>query len=227
MMNLRAFAWCAIFAIAVPLSACTDYQRQFESGSSDYGSRTEYDERAGQPVRMQANLAADHNNTKIAYNQAASDAVSALNGVRSAYVFGTDRHVYVAVLPDSTATGIKGQGKTKHSSRDMNTGDHQFSPHQRYTLPSGDVVLDKYTYPTIPRPENLSSEFVDEVNRTVASMYPSIQLVFVSANAHFINQFSQLANKAWRGEPLEPSLPQFNQWVGEHFGGGQGGVIQP
>ncbi|MDF2722147.1 MAG: hypothetical protein K0Q59_1822 [Paenibacillus sp.] len=217
-MNRRTlYRSFAVLATVVLFSACS-YQKQFESGPSDYGSRTETNEKTGYHTYNTQLKAADHDNNKLEFVQSTSDALDELKGVRSSFVFVTDKNAYVALVFDNTATGMKGKGTILFSDRTIASPGVDDHSNISYELPYGNVVMDKYSFDTIPNPQDLSSEFVAQLSQRVAEQHPGIKNVFVSANQQFINQLSLYANEAWQGRPLQPYVEPFNALVKDHFG---------
>lgn len=217
-MNRRTlYQTCAVLAAVVWISACS-YQKHFESSPSDYGSRTETHERTGYRTYNTQLRAADHNNGTLAFVQSTTDAVDDLKGIRSSFVMVTDKNVYVAVVPDNTATGLKGKGTILFSDRTIASSGVDDHSDVSYVLPPGNIVMDKYSFDTIPNPQDLSSEFVHALSSCVAKYHPGVQNVFVSANQQFINRLSEYAHEAWRGQSLQPYIQDFNALVQDHFG---------
>ncbi|TNJ65907.1 hypothetical protein FE784_13400 [Paenibacillus hemerocallicola] len=217
-MNRRTlYQSCAVLAAVVWISACS-YQKHFESSPSDYGSRTETHERTGYRTYNTQLRAADHNNGTLAFVQSTTDAVDDLKGIRSSFVMVTDKNVYVAVVPDNTATGLKGKGTILFSDRTIASSGVDDHSDVSYVLPPGNIVMDKYSFDTIPNPQDLSSEFVHALSACVAQYHPGVQNVFVSANQQFINRLSEYAHEAWRGQSLQPYIQDFNALVKDHFG---------
>jgi len=212
---LAAFAW---------LSGCS-YRKHFESGPSDYGSRNETHEKSGFHTYNTQLKAADHNNNRLDFIQSTTDAVDDLKGIRSSFVFVTDKNAYVAVVLDNTATGMKGKGTMLFSDRTIASRGVDDHSGVSYELPPGDIVMDKYSFDTIPNPQDLSSELVRELEARVRQYHPQVTNVFVSANKDFINRFSEYAHEAWRGQSLQPYVQDFNGLVKDHFG--DHGVIDP
>lgn len=224
-MNRRTSLYksCAVLAAAlVALTAC-NYQKKFESGPSDYGSRNEAHEKNFRTYNTQLR-AADHNNTRLEFVQSTTDAVDDLKGVRSSFVFVTDKNAYVAIVLDNTATGTKGKGTILFSDRTIASPGVDHHSNVSYALPPGYVVMDKYSFDTIPNPQDISSEFVQELSARVAQYHPTVNNVFVSANQQFINRLSVYAHESWRGQPLQPYVDEFNALANDHFGGQ--GMIQ-
>ncbi|RKN61394.1 hypothetical protein [Paenibacillus ginsengarvi] len=216
-MNRRLFALSAVLAVALALMPACNYQKRFESGPSDYGSRTETHEKTGFHTYNTQLRAADHNNTRLDFVQSVTDAVDELKGIRSSLVFVTDKNVYVAAVLDNTATGMKGKGTVQFSDRTIASGQNAL-PDRSYELPPGNIVMDKYSFDTVPSPHDLSSELVRTLDASVRQYYPDAANVFVSANKDFINRFSEYAHEAWRGQSLQPYLNDFNALVKDHFG---------
>lgn len=215
---------CAVLTAVAWISACS-YQKHFENGPSDYGSRTEAQEQTGFRSYNTQLRAADHNNGTLGFVQSTTDAVDDMKGVRSSFVMVTDKNVYVAVIPDNTATGLKGKGTILFSDRTIASSGVDDHSDVSYPLPPGNIVMDKYSFDTIPNPQDLSSEFVLELNNLVAKLHPTALNVFVSANQQFINRMSEYAHEAWRGQSLQPYVQDFNALVKDHFG--DHGVIEP
>ncbi|GAA3410021.1 hypothetical protein ACFFNY_30820 [Paenibacillus hodogayensis] len=215
---------CIALAALVWIAACS-YQKQFESGPSDYGSRTETEEKRNYRSYNTQLKAADHNNTRLDFVQSTTDAVDELKGVRSSFVIVTDKNAYVAAVLDNTATGMKGKGTILFSDRTIASPGVDDHSDVSYVLPPGDIVMDKYSFDTIPNPQDLSSELVRRLTERVMELHPNVAHVFVSANQQFINRFSEYAHEAWRGSSLQPYVSDFNALVQDHFG--DHGVIDP
>lgn len=225
-MNRRN--WFPAFALltAASLFAGCSYQKRFESGPTDYGSRTETHEKSQSQFHSYNTQlkAADHANHSLQFVQQTTDAVDDLKGVRSSFVFVTDKNAYVATVLDNTATGMKGKGTILFSDRTIASPGMDHHSDVSYVLPPGDVVMDKYSFDTIPNPQDLSSELTREVEARVRQYHPDVKNVFVSANRDFINRFSEYAHEAWRGNSLQPYVENFNGLVQDHFG--DHGVIE-
>lgn len=209
--------WMACLSLTAGLSACS-YQQHFENSSSDYGSRTSMNEATGFRTYNTQLKAADHNNHTMAFSQATSDVIDDMKGIRTSFVIITDKNAYVAILLDGTATGMKGKGTSNRSDRTIAQSGIDHHSDVTQSLKPGDIVMDKYSFPTIPNPQDLSSELQTELTQTVRKMHPNITNVFISANQQFINQFSQYAHEAWRGVSLSPYVPDLNNLVKNHFG---------
>ncbi|PYI49973.1 YhcN/YlaJ family sporulation lipoprotein [Paenibacillus flagellatus] len=204
-------------AVAACLNACS-YQKHFENSPSDYGSRTEAKEQTGYRTYNTMLKAADHTNNRLEFVQATSDVVDDLKGIRSSFVFVTDKNAYVALVVDNTATGMKGKGTILFSDRTIASPGVDDHSDISNVLPPGHVVMDKYSFDTIPSPHDLSSELTRSVSERVRQNHPDITNVFVSANQQFINRMSGYAHEAWRGRSLQPYVPEFNAIVSDHFG---------
>jgi len=217
-MNSRLFRNVFVLsALIIGLTNCS-YQKHYEHGPADYGSRTEAHENGRAAYPHTQSRTADHNNKMMAYSQTTSDAIADMNGIRASFVILTDKNAYVAIVLDNTATGAKGKGELTPSDRTIGAPDidHHSSITQYWT--SGDVVREKYSYDTIADPQNISNELQSELANKVRELHPNVQHVFVSANQHFVNQISRYAHEAWKGNSLDPFLAEFNKLVGDHFG---------
>ncbi|MBD2864108.1 hypothetical protein [Paenibacillus oceani] len=218
MNRLTVVRSLAVLAAAVVwISACS-YQKHFEAGPSDYGSRTESHERSGFRTYNTQLKAADHHNNSLQFTQSTTDAVDDMKGIRSSFVFVTDKNAYVAIVLDKTATGTKGKGTILFSDRTIASPGVDDHSDVSYVLPKGDVVMDKYSFDTIPNPQDLSSELVKELSALVRQHHPNITNVFISANQQFINRMSTYALEVWKGGSLQPYVADFNSLVKDHFG---------
>lgn len=207
----------AVIAAAFMIVSACSYQKHFENSPSDYGSRTEAHENTGFRTYNTQLRAADHTNRALEYQQAISNEVDDLKGIRSSIVFTTDKNAYVAVILDNTATGTKGKGSIHFSDRTIASIGDNDRPNVFRPWPKGQVVDKKYSFDTIPSPHDLSSELVQAIVQKVRSVHPTITNVYVSANQQFINRFSEYANLYWRGESLQPYTADFNALVQQHF----------
>lgn len=215
--------WIACLSLTAGLTACS-YKQHFENSASDYGSRTSMNEATGFRTYNTQLKAADHNNHSMAFSQNSSDVIDDMKGIRTSFVILTDKNAYVAILLDNTATGMKGKG-TKNGS-DRTIAQSGVDDHSDITesLKPGEIAMEKYSFPTIPNPQDLSSELQTEMTQAIRKLHPEITNVFISANQQFINRFSQYAHEAWRGASLAPYLPELNALVKDHFG--DHGVIE-
>ncbi|WP_127587524.1 hypothetical protein [Paenibacillus koleovorans] len=209
--------WMACVAITTSLTACS-YKRHFENSPSDYGSRTAQHEATGYRTYNTQLRAADHNNTTMSFSQTDSDVIDDMKGIRSSFVILTDKNVYVAILLDGTATGAKGKGTRYRSDRTIASPGVDDHSSIVKPLQPGDIAMEKYSFPTIPNPQDISSELQTELTQKIRELHPDKVNVFLSANADFINQFSRYAHEAWRGAPLQPYVPELNALVQDHFG---------
>ncbi|MDF2669212.1 MAG: hypothetical protein K0R67_1518 [Paenibacillus sp.] len=210
--------WFACITLLANMCACT-YKEEFESSPSDYGSRTDKNEATGIRSYNTQMKAADHNNHKMVFSQYSSDVIDDMKGIRSSFVIITDKNAYVAILLDGTATGAKGKGIKNRSDRTIISPGIDDHSDITKSLKPGDIAMEKYSFPTIPNPQDLSSELHEDLSKVIRQLHPEITNVFVSANQDFINQFSQYAHESWRGAPLDTYVPQFNSLVLNHFGG--------
>ncbi len=215
--------WFTCISLMAAISAC-NYKEKFESSPSDYGSRTHNSKANGFRTFNTQLKAADHNNTSMVFSQATSDVIDDLKGIRSSFVILTEKNAYVAVLLDNTATGTKGKGIKNGTDRTITMPGVDDRSDTTKSLKPGDIAMEKYSFPMIPNPQDLSSELHEMVTREIRQMHPQIANVFVSANQDFINQFSQYAHESWRGTSLQSQVPQLNTLVQSHFGGQ--GIIQ-
>jgi YhcN/YlaJ family sporulation lipoprotein len=200
------------------LSAC-NYQKQFESSESDYGTRNVGDEDTTIISRpqVQANQkGGGHFNTKLAYSQPASDLISSQRGIRDSIVVVSHSNAYVALLLDQSATGMKGKGTELPS--DNRIGSNQFHERGEGRLrPPEAIWTEKYSFDAIPDDADLSSELKALVTAKVRAAFPDVANVYVSANPQFLNEMSHYAHEAWRGHSLEPYLQHNNSMVIQVF----------
>lgn len=218
MHRLALWGKWLIVGAALLLPACTAYQKHFENSPSDYGSRTEDHEPSGVRTYNTQLKAADHQNNRLEFVRTTTNEVDSLQGIRSSFVFVTDKNAYVAIVLDNTATGTKGKGTIRFSDRTIASHGVDDFTHESNELRSGDVVMDKNSFDTIPNPHDLSTELVAAVTERVRKLHPDIKDVFISANQQFINKLSGYAHDAWKGLPLQPHLGEFNALVQEQFG---------
>lgn len=224
MSNAHLIKWIACLTLATGLTGCTSYKQHFENSPSDYGSRTSMHEATGFRTYNTQRRAADHNNNTMAYSQSSSDAVDDMKGIRTSFVIVTDKNAYVAILLDSTATGMKGKGTKYRGDRRIASPGVDHHSDVTESLKPGDIAMNKYSFPTIPDPQDISSELQTELTQKIRGLHPGITNVFISANQDFINRFSQYAHEAWRGVSLQPYVSDLNALVKDHFG--DHGIIQ-
>jgi hypothetical protein len=216
-------ATLTVLLFALGLIGCQSNEtRKFESSSSDYGSRHSH----SSPRMLQANqlygassLSGNrHENKKLEYSKELSTALSDMNGVYSGLVMVTDKNAYAAFMFDNSATGSKGRGTPRESNYigstrgmyDTRTGNQTADPNQ--------IATGINTYFTEKNPDNLSSEFKQQIAYTLREKNPQIEEVYITANRDFINQMNVYYTESVHGVDLNHYLNDFNKLVKQHFG---------
>jgi hypothetical protein len=152
-----------------------------------------------------------HRNTRLAYSQRLSDAVSDIPGVAQGFVMLTESNAYAAVLLDHTGTGMLGGNASKYELD--NTGTQEGSLDGvtgRDTENPDRIASGKNSWMTTENHENLSHPFKQTIALKIRELQPDVKDVFISANRDFVNQMNVYAQENWMGRPLDGYVQQFN-----------------
>lgn len=210
----------AVLLVCAGTAGCS-YQKHFETGPNNYGTRQYSDHNntyESRPNALFIQSAGNHDNRSVTYSRSASARVADMSGVREALVFVTDKNAYAAVLLDRTGTGLKGTGKVEISDNTITSNGFHRHSFDSKTLNPGVIVTDKYSNVVIPEHDGLSSEFQARAQAAILELHPGLQGIYISSNPHFINAMSMFAHTAWRNESLQPALGDFNRLVQDVFG---------
>lgn len=196
--------------------------KKFEASSSDYGSRHH---NAGTKMQQADPLYGatslggnNHENKSLTYSKELSTALSDMSGVYSGLVMLTDKNAYAAFMYDNSATGLKGKGSPSETNYigstrgmyDTRTGNQTADPNQ--------IATGINTYFTEKNPDNLSSEFKQQIAHTLRMKNPHISEVYITANREIINQMNVYYTESVLGVDLNNYLDQFNKLMKQHFG---------
>lgn len=209
------------FTMAALLSACyNDAGKQYGKSpdSTNFGSPTEDSlpsERSYQTQQLHGPVT--HNNRKLGYSDFLSTQVMALSGVNSAIVMITDQNAYVAVLIDNSATGTRGS-KRETNNDGTRVGIYDpGSPGSDYVSPNK-LHSGANNYETSQDHRTLSHRFKQRIAEKIRYLNPGLMDVYISANREFLNDMNRYAQESWKGNSLDPYLPEFNHKVASLFG---------
>ncbi|WP_438448870.1 YhcN/YlaJ family sporulation lipoprotein [Gorillibacterium sp. sgz5001074] len=160
-----------------------------------------------------------HRNTKLAYDEKLSAAVSDVPGVAQGYVLVTDSNAYVALMTDHTATGTSGGQASRYETNNTGTQDGFYDNRTgSNTVPDPDwIASGTNSWGTVRDHEDLSHPFKQTVALKVRELKPDVKDVFISANRDFINQVNKLSQEQWMGRSLDPFVQQFNAMCDQVF----------
>lgn len=167
-----------------------------------------------------------HNYGKLEMSQYLSNQVQAMDGVNSSIVMLADHTAFVALMIDDTATGT--HGYTPKGKNGGYSGETNNSGYVRGLYNANNPLNDNYdpnklnigvnNYETVKHHEFLTHEFKQRVAEKIRSSQPSVHDVYISANRDFLNQLNMYAQEAWKGNSLQPYVPEFNAAVTKIFG---------
>jgi len=167
-----------------------------------------------------------HNYSKLEMNQFLSDQVQAMDGINTSIVMLADNNAFVALMLDNTATGTHGYAPKGRTGGD--SGETNNSGFVRGLYNANNPMNDNYdpnklnvganSYETVQHHEFLTHEFKQKVAEKIRSLQPSVHDVYISANRDFLNQLNMYAQESWKGNSLQPYVPEFNEAVTRIFG---------
>ena len=154
-------------ALAVGMAGCASYERKFQNGEHDYGSRRPNDPKAA-GSRMYGSTTgnpAQHDNKWMEYSSLLSNEVSNLDGVNAAIVMLTDKNAYVGLTLDWTAAGTINRGGDQRKDQNMGgMGDGVYDNDTGSPYWNGNQMATPYnSYYTVNDHHDLSTELKQTV----------------------------------------------------------------
>jgi hypothetical protein len=226
MKLIRNTLSAAVISSILLLSAC--FPTYDGKSATNYGSRkdnTPADTSRAYQTQQQY-TPVSHSYSKLSMNQQLSDQVQALNGVNSSIVMIADNVAFVALMIDNTATGTHGHAPDSGyggESGETNNAGYVKGLYNPYTPHSDNFDSTKLNtgvnnYETVMNHEYLTHGFKQKIAETIRLNDPSVHDVYISANRDFLNQLNKYAQESWKGNSLQPFVPEFNSSVTRLFG---------
>jgi hypothetical protein len=208
------------FTLIFLLSSCTRGDNHYGkiSPKTHYGAPaaiSDDTERAYQTQQLYGPV--KHNNKQLTYSKVLSDQVNDINGVNTAIVMVTEQNAYVAILIDNSASSTKGDPRETNNAGTFRGLFNPHAPDTDYMHPSS-LNTGVNNYETAINHDLLAHRFKQRIAEKIRSLQPHLLDVYISANRGYVNEMNRLAQESWKGNPLTPYLPQFNQLATRVFG---------
>ncbi|MEB3102304.1 YhcN/YlaJ family sporulation lipoprotein [Ferviditalea candida] len=203
--------------VTLAFTGC-NYRKQFENSEYDYGSETKEFSKEPRMYGLMMKGKRNHENHSIRFSRELSEAVNNISGISSSIVMLTDINAYVAIVLDSSASGMNGVGiKPETDNTGNSRGMYNTRTGNQYMDPNK-LVNDTNSYFTVYDHEDLSTELKQKIAKLIRKNKPYVREVHISANREFINQMNVFAQDAKKGQSLDGYVDLFNQMAVHYFG---------
>ncbi|UJF34149.1 YhcN/YlaJ family sporulation lipoprotein [Paenibacillus hexagrammi] len=220
MLRKLGFPICGMLFSILLLSGCTENGREYGKSleNTNYSATSSKDTQMNRAYQTQQLYGpVSHNNKKLEYSQFLSNQVNSINGVNTAIVMTTDQYAYVALMMDNTATGTKGTVK-ETGNQGTTRGIYNLQAPDTDAIDSNSLNTGVNNYETAIHHDLLAHRFKQQIAEKIRTLQPTVLDVYISANRDFLNKMNNYAQESWKGNSLQPFVPEFNHLVEKTFG---------